>query len=326
MTSPVTANPVLTFELTDAESASLRDLAGVVARCADGRLDEVPFVNAVRAHSEDVPPRARQVIRSFRRHPSNAGVLLIRGVAVPADLPETPVAAGSVQREASVPSASLALIALSLGEPVAFASEKSGALVQDVVPVPALADTQSNGGSTALSLHVENAFHQHRPDYVLLLCLRSDPHGTAALRVAAARQVFPLLKPEDEDALRQDWYVTEPPPSFRTGAQALPPHAVLCGEPEDPDIRVDFNATRGIGPKSAAALERLREAMELVVCDVNLRPGDLAVVDNRLALHGRTRFQPMYRGNDRWLQRMYVNVDLRRSRPFRSDDGHVLTE
>jgi L-asparagine oxygenase len=41
-------------------------------------------------------------------------------------------------------------------------------------------------------------------------------------------------------------------------------------------------------------------------------------------VHGRTAFTPRYDGRDRWLQRIFSLRDLRRSRDFRPDDGHVL--
>ena len=62
-----------------------------------------------------------------------------------------------------VPATVAVLLAGALGTIVAFRDEKRGALVQNVVPVPALAASQSNGGSVPLEFHTENAFHPHRP-------------------------------------------------------------------------------------------------------------------------------------------------------------------
>ncbi|MBY8851239.1 hypothetical protein K7G98_24000, partial [Saccharothrix sp. MB29] len=125
-------------------------------------------------------------------------MLLVRGLPVdPARLPPTPARPGSVQRTATVPASSAVLVALHLGEPMAFREEKSGALVQDVVPVPGMEETQGNAGSVPLTMHVENAFHPDRPDYVGLLCLRNDHDNVAGLRVASVRRALRLL-PERE--------------------------------------------------------------------------------------------------------------------------------
>jgi L-asparagine oxygenase len=68
----------------------------------------------------------------------------------------------------------------------------------------------------------------------------------------------------------------------------------------------------------------LGEALTEVRRTLILEPGDLAFVDNRLALHGRTGFTPRYDGRDRWLQRIFVHRDFRRSWELRPGDGHVL--
>ncbi|WP_420497451.1 TauD/TfdA family dioxygenase [Parafrankia sp. FMc2] len=239
-------------------------------------------------------------------------------------MPPTPFAAGSVQRRATLSAAVLMSLACGLGDPAAFAAEKSGALVQDVVPVPGNEDVQGNVGSVPLAFHNENAFHRHRPDFVLLLCLRADHDTAAALRTACVRAVLPRLTTATRAALESPWFVTEPPPSFVVGAPAEP-HAVLAGVPEDPDVRVDFAATKPLGSQAGEALAELATLIHQSAREVFLRPGDLAIVDNRVTMHGRSGFRPRYDGADRWLQRTFVCADLRRSRAFRPDDGYVLT-
>jgi L-asparagine oxygenase len=314
------------LDLTDAEQQALRSDAQAAMSVGGRNLDGRGFVDAARAQWEHLPVRLRQRVREFRRDSGASGTLLLSGMPIDHMLPPTPTAAGSVRRTATVASAGLALIALGLGEPIAYAPEKSGALVQDVVPVASLAASQSNGGSVVLTFHTENAFHPNRPDYVLLLCLRPDPERTAALRVSSIRRALPLLDPHDVAALSSPWYLTGPPPSFGSTDGAARPHPVLNGSADDPDVTVDFNSTRAIGPRAATALARLGRAMDATAVDVRLRPGDLAVVDNRIAVHGRSGFQPAYSGQDRWLHRMFVQIDLRRSRAARPGDGYVLEQ
>ena len=44
-----------------------------------------------------------------------------------------------------------------------------------------------------------------------------------------------------------------------------------------------------------------------------LEAGDLLIVDNRRAVHGRNQFQAYFDGYDRWLQRGYVTRNLQES-------------
>jgi L-asparagine oxygenase len=99
---------------------------------------------------------------------------------------------------------------------------------------------------------------------------------------------------------------------------------VLSGEYEDPDVKVDFNATESLDLSAGRAMASLREALEEVTNTVYFEPGDMVIVDNRVALHGRTAFEPRYDGLDRWLHRVFIQVDGRRSRAMRPGGDHVI--
>lgn len=314
------------LEITPAEAGIVRAQARELHGTTAGELDDVGFLAGARDRWERLPLAVRQFVRRFRRDPGSAGVFVIDGMPLDAELGPTPVRHGSVQRQATIASSGLVLVALGLGEPLAYSQEKSGALVQDVIPVPDFAESQSNAGSVELEFHTENAFHPHRPDYVMLMCLRPDPVGVAKLRTAGIRRALPLLSDHDRDLLFRPWYITEAPPSFGGTQRETAPAPVLSGAAEDPDVRVDFHATRAVREEGAEALIRLRAALDAAAIEIPLRPGQLAVVDNRLAVHGRSAFTPAYDGRDRWLQRMYVHADLRCSRLGRPGDGHVVTD
>ncbi|MBK6763531.1 MAG: TauD/TfdA family dioxygenase [Micrococcales bacterium] len=56
---------------------------------------------------------------------------------------------------------------------------------------------------------------------------------------------------------------------------------------------------------------------------MTLKAGDLLVVDNDVAVHGRTPFTPRFDGTDRWLQRTFVVAD--HTAADGSRDGRVIT-
>ncbi|MEU3369224.1 TauD/TfdA family dioxygenase [Streptomyces sp. NPDC006660] len=313
--------------LTGAETSATERVAALLCAGPEARIDEPAWVASARDHWEELPARLRRTLRSFRRDPGPGGALLVRGLPVAAPgLGATPVTDGSVQRTANVPAAVLMLAACGLGDPAAFRPEKTGALVQDVVPVPGREDFQGNAGSVLLTFHNENAFHPHRPDFVMLLCLRADPGGLAGLRTSCVREVLPLLDDASRAALHLPEFRTAPPPSFGGAGGLAEPHPVLTGAPDDPDLRVDMAATKPLTERASAALEELRRLFERTARTARLEPGDLAVVDNRITVHGRTAFRPRFDGTDRWLQRTFVLADLRRSRAHRAGDGHVLAD
>ncbi|GHH43360.1 TauD/TfdA family dioxygenase [Lentzea cavernae] len=295
-------------------------------RSVSSEIDDAHWVAAARAAWDLLPVTYRRRVREFRRHSGPAGAMIVRGLPVDeAALPPTPTVRGSVQRATSTPAALLVMTACGLGDPGAFLAEKSGALVQDVVPVPGQEQFQGNAGSVDLMMHNENAFHPHRPDHVMLLCLRPDHERVAGLSTASIREALPLLTQDARTRLSRPEFSTQPPPSFGAGGGAQPSHPVLAGDLGDPAVQVDFAATVALTPEAEAALAELSGALASVARTVRMGSGDLAIVDNRTSLHGRTAFRPRYDGRDRWVQRTFAFADLRRSRDFRPSDSYVLT-
>ncbi|WP_411138459.1 TauD/TfdA family dioxygenase [Streptomyces sp. C10] len=315
-------------ELDPADTDACERLARTLCTGANDQVDSPAWVERARDAWEELPLRLRREVRRFRRHSGPNGTLVIGGLPVDqATLPPTPTVPGSVQRQATIPAAVLTMVACGLGEPLAYPAEKSGALVQDVVPVPGQETFHGNAGSVPLSFHTENGFHPHPPDYVLFLCLRADHDQIAGMRIAGIGQALPHLTPASRQALFTPEFLTTPPPSFGPASTSEPdvkPRAVLSGAVEDPDIRMAQLVTTPLTPRATAALTEFGRACEASACTLRLTPGDLVIIDNRVTVHGRTAFHPRYDGADRWLQRTYVTTDLRRSRDHRPQDGHVL--
>jgi L-asparagine oxygenase len=315
---------VFSLKLTDDEQACLSTLAGRATRVAPRLVDHDGWQTEVRAMSCHLPVRLLETIRRFRHDSGPDGTLTVTGLPVDADtLPPTPNVPDSVEHAATVPAALAMLLGQQLGEVIAYREEKRGALVQNVVPVPSLAKSQSNGGSVPLEMHTENAFHPNRPDYVGLLCLRAAHQHRVGTRVAAIRRAYPLLDETDRTVLREPRFATEAPPSF-TSTDCTSPQPVLTGSADDPDICVDFHATSPLDAGASRAMASLREALDEVERELTLETGDMVFLDNRLVVHGRIAFMPRYDGTDRWLHRVFVHLDHRRSRIFRDGNGSVL--
>ncbi|MGW6724782.1 TauD/TfdA family dioxygenase [Nocardia sp. NPDC055029] len=314
------------LELTPADTAEIDRLARTLCTGDHDRVDDPAWVARARHSWDALPLRLRRGVRQFRRHSGPLGSLVIHGLPVDETmLPATPSTSDSVQRAAIVSAAVLTMVACGLGDPVAYLAEKSGALVQDVVPVRGKESFSGNAGSVLLTFHNENAFHLHEPDYVLLLCLRADHDRVAGLRTACIRQVLPLLSEATRETLFAPEFITAPPPSFPSDDTARSPQPLLSGAIDDPDIRMATIATTALTPRAEAALTEFGQACNSVARTTVLTPGDLAIIDNRVTVHGRTAFQPRYDGADRWVQRTFAIADLRRSRDHRAHDGYILT-
>ena len=280
----------------------------------------------------DLPTRLIRALAAFRQDGNARGSLLIQGLPIDEDLVPTP-ASGDAHSWREVPIATMAQLSVvsRLGDAISFADEKGGRLVQDIVPVRGAEHRQENSGSTFMELHTEDGFHPFKPDFVTLLCLRSDHDGDALTVIGSAPQIAKRLSAESLLALREPEYRIRIASSFAAGGTVghSEPMAVLTGSLADPDLAADIHAMEPLTQAARRALDEFAAVATQVVVGAVLAPGDLLIVDNRVALHGRSGFRPRFDGRDRWLRRCFAVADLRRSRAYRTAGSRVcapLTE
>jgi L-asparagine oxygenase len=278
----------------------------------------------------------------FRAAPQAAGAVLLTGMPIDARLPPTPTGpAPGLPGACHVSECAILLVAILLGEPVAYAGEKAGALVQDMFPVPAQRTAPSNESSAVpLAFHTEltfssvvpaQSFDVGAPDFVLLLALRAPPGRAAATSVVEARDLCARLAPVHRDALREPWFQLRAPYSF-TGNGAgprpwSPPLALVRGPREAPTLAFDIACgVRAITPEGEAALDGLRAACAdpAIQRSVQLGAGDLLAIDNRRCAHARSPYDARFDGADRWVKRAYVRRSLEGLTARSADSFRVL--
>ncbi len=171
--------------------------------------------------------------------------------------------------------------------------------------------------------HTETAFHPHRPRYLLLLCLRGDP--TAHTTLVSVHDLIEHLPPAAVATMFEPRFRTAVDASFLGGrANVLgPARPLLTGTRDEPTFVFDADLTVGIDPESDDVLVAVRDAIDELTTSVVLEAGDLLVVDNNVAVHGRSPFEARFDGTDRWLQRSFVVSDLAPSAGERR--GRVIT-
>jgi hypothetical protein len=91
-----------------------------------------------------------------------------------------------------------------------------------------------------------------------------------------------------------------------------------------PRLRCDFAETRGLDDEAQAALDALYQAASATLIEVRLDAGDLLLIDNHDAFHGRTPFKFHRSAEDRWLLRTFITRDLSRSVADRPGDGRIV--
>lgn len=278
-------------------------------------LHDPELLRAVELRAAALPVSVRSELIAFRDGGNASGFLLLKGLPL-GSLPDTPERTEDEPEWQEVPVATLSqLMVMSvLGRSISYSDEKNGRLVQDVCPRKGAENRQENSGSVQLALHTEDGFHPAPPHFVSLLCLRGDHDGAAAIVACGIGDVLASLDAETIAALRRPEFRIRFSTSFvpDVSAQVLAdPVPVLSGSAPSPDLRCDFNGTVATTPRAQAALDHLEQVIQRSLKGLVMRPGDLIILDNRQAVHGRTGFTPRYDGRDRWLRRSFAVADLR---------------
>ncbi len=287
------------------------------------RLGSERFIRLAGHCGRLLPAVVHEALDDLAGRAPQAGAVLLRGVPV-GDLPPTPTspATGVVKDRSS--ELQLLAVARRLGQPVGYAPEHGGSLVQDIFPTRTAADRQvSTSSKVELMFHTEAAFHSYRPRYLLLLCLRGDPSARTTL--ASIHELLPLLAEDVADTLFEARFRTAVDESYLHGRRNVlgAPTAVLTGKRDRPAMVFDADLMVGVDAAADDALRELAGAITRHHTAVVLEPGDLLVIDNSVAVHGRSPFTPRFDGTDRWLQRSFVIDDLAPSAADRR--GRVIT-
>jgi L-asparagine oxygenase len=320
----------LTLSLSAVEVERLRQAA---QRCVDRDLVEhsEAFVGQAQRSISVLPDELLDCLRAFRRYGSPTGGLLIRGLPL-FEVPATPADPGLGIGTTVTAAGLLGIISAVIGDQYGFKPELDGQLVQDIVPVRGFEQAQQSLSSDAeLYTHVELAFadDNDRADTLALLCLRADHERTAATTLSSIEEILPHLSDDTVEVLGQPRFRTTVDMSFLRGLGRdapifVGPIRILIGDNARPRVRADFAETSGIDADAQVALDELRRAADRLALVVRLAPGDLLLVDNQHAFHGRTPFRARWDGADRWLLRTSITRDLSRSEAHRPGDGRVI--
>jgi L-asparagine oxygenase len=270
------------------------------------------------AASFDVPVEVREAILNFSNVGSDTGILVIRGLIVDDDLVDTPLDNKLGLAAKTTFAKEQAVLAQLLGTMIAYEAEGNGHLIQDMVPNPKLATTQQSQGSRVeLEAHTEQCFSDYKPDYVILGALRGDPE--AFTYAFSGRKFADLFTPEEMAKLRQPMWATTIDESFQPfipDPEAIRgPFPILSGPDDDPYVLVDQDLMHGITADAQKLLEKVVQVYIENRDAHNLQPGDLLMLDNLRAMHGRSPYTPRFDGKDRFIARGFVVRDRRRLWP-----------
>jgi hypothetical protein len=301
--------------LTEEELGEIRLLVREVA-ARHSSVEGADFLDNVSTYAYEMPRRLRVFLNTFRlTEPS--GVCLISGYPVDdAKVGKTPPhwrkkPDGSYTTDVEV---FLNLCGALLGDAIAWSHQRDGLMCQDLVPIEGHASKMIGSGSELeLVWHTEDASYSYRGDYIGLMCLRNpDAVPTTFALIDEVR-----LDLDQVEVLFEPRFVFRPDPSHPTDSEGEKA-SVLFGDPRFPYVRFDpYCMDRPETDEARSAMDYLTRAIDENLTGVALLPGECLFIDNYKAVHGRSSFKARFDGTDRWLKRINVARDLRKSRAVR---------
>jgi Fe(II)/alpha-ketoglutarate-dependent arginine beta-hydroxylase len=342
-------NTVIRAQLSENDQRQVYALTHDLPREYDSAADP-RFLDQAALIAHGLPLSVRRAINEMRVKEPNSGLCIISGFPVDFErIGQTPTHWKNREQtgQAAQEEFYLVLIGSLLGDVFAWATQQDGRLVHDVLPIREHENDQLGCGSRELLWwHSEDAFHPYRADYLGLMCLRNpDRVATTVswlepsdlddhLRHVLSQKRFCILPDEShleknrgeaatngagtqlENAYR---HINE----MRSSPSKV---AVLSGAGNGHYLRLDpyFMPPLDGDPEAQAALDALTHAIAGRLQDVVLEPGDTCIIDNYKAVHGRKSFTARYDGNDRWLKRINVTRDLRKSSEARMNGSRAI--
>jgi Fe(II)/alpha-ketoglutarate-dependent arginine beta-hydroxylase len=322
-------------------------LAGIVADVQT--VEDAAFQGQAAIYGQELPRRVRKHLYDFKLHEPEDAICIISGYPMdqekigptPAHWKDRNGRSRALEEEVL-----LVLFGSLLGDCIGWSTQQDGSVVHDILPIKGHEGEQLGSGSEQLLWwHTEDAFHPYRGDYLGMMCLR-NPDAVATTYATVGD--LPL-DPQQIDLLFEPHYTIRPDESHLVKNRSNPGQvngelagsyaqiermntapekiAVLYGDRRSPYIRIDpyfMDPVRDNGC-AQAALEALIRIIEGRIGDMVLQAGDFCFFDNCKSVHGRKPFKARFDGTDRWLKRINITRDLRKSRTARDQaDSRIM--
>jgi Fe(II)/alpha-ketoglutarate-dependent arginine beta-hydroxylase len=326
--------------MSEAEIASIRSLLTDLASHYHS-VEDPEFLRNAAVYAHELPWRLRSHLNDFRLLEPSSALCILSGYPIdderigntPCHWKNRPAPSPALAEEML-----LVLFGCLLGDVIGWSTQQDGRIVHELCPIRGHEGEQLGTGSEQLLWwHTEDAFHPYRGDYLGMLCLRNlDRVATTFANLEQldltgeqAKLLFEphfTIRPDESHLVKNKLQERQLDPLLAESYQRIErmnsrPEkiALLHGDPRSPYIRIDpYFMDPLADPAAQSALDHLVQAIEGKLVDVVLEPGDFCFIDNFKAVHGRKPFKARYDGRDRWMKRINVARDLRRSRTARS--------
>jgi len=319
---------ILELDKTEIESlinfASILDFGELQNHFSESEATEI-FCDRCKKMARCLPHRIIDKLMHFKKHGSNTGFLLIKTIPI-GNLPETPLGNNYRIGEKTTLASIQSILMHAISDIIAYEAEGYGRIFQDVVPIQSMASVQTSlGSNTELEIHTEQAFSNLRPDILSLACLKGD--SFAYTHILPVQRIIDNMSNEEIELLQKPLWETGVDISFKLNG-----HEFIEGDRRGPmailnngKLVFDQDLMNGITEEAEQLIHKIVDIYYKQRISHNLKPGEIILIDNNRAVHGRSPFFPKYDGNDRFLIRCFSTFDYEKSKYARADLGRVIS-
>jgi L-asparagine oxygenase len=186
--------------------------------------------------------------------------------------------------------------------------EKSGRVIQNVIPIQGKEMEASGSGSTlTFNWHTENVHEEHPAEYLILLCLRGDKNAFTSFMLL--EDILSGMEESMLNSLLITKFIMKTGPSYHKEKKFVRP--ILSKENGRFTITYNSDINR-CSPLDDAGTKLYLEFQRYIDGSVpsyaiSLCPGEAVIIKNREALHKRDGFTISTTNEERrWLQRVYL--------------------
>jgi L-asparagine oxygenase len=316
------------LELSRDEIEILKNVALQIS--VNPNKDQDMYCSQVKYLSKQIPQRIQTALRNLLLEKENVFLVIKKIEIIESTTIKTPdvntYAIGSTTLLACIQSLFISII----GEMISYEAEGGGSLFQDIVPVKNMGTIQTSYSSDIeLEIHTEQAFSKIRPDILSLACIRGDEN--AFTYILPVQKIIDNISDEEYELLCKPLWKTGVDLSFKINGHEFiegdirGPFPIISGSKENPTLIFDQDLMVGITEESNKIIKKIVDIYYKNRIRYNLKSGEIILIDNRRAVHGRSSFKPKYDGYDRFLIRCFGIIDYESTNYARPDGGRMVS-
>lgn len=328
------------YVLSDDEKGCISNLIDQLAEQFD-MVETTEFAEECAIRAQELPIALRRFLYQFKTLQLHKGAALIQGYEIDETrIGPTPAHWDQPWRNAAVLREEIyqCLITSAVGDLFGWVTQENGRFMRHIVPIEKDANEQLGAGSAVdLVWHNEEAFHAKRATHLSLLCYRNeegagtticsidDVQLTESQERLLRKERFTIMPdkahmPEQNDS--NQWKLSDEQFALINSHIENPPViSALYGTDWERFIQVDqaFMEVVDEDPETKQAIDGLYDLFDSHRANIVMQPGDLVVIDNDKAVHGRVKYEPNYGPRQRWIRRVNATTDLRKTQDYRSN-------